>query len=403
MRILVVNNIYPPVVVGGYEVECHDIVEHLREQHEVTVLTSVRGAGEAPGEREVLRRLPFVPYSRRSVLESPLHAVRAVRVMRSTLAEVRPDLVYVWNGAQLPYAALRVAECSGVPLAFRVCEHWFGGMYRSDLFLGRLLPGGRGLWGAWSRVVRLANRHPELRFELERTSRVAVCWNAEAVRDATPVPPTMRAAHEALIYPANSRVDAFAGIERRPPADPPRLIFVGRLDALKGAEVAIRALALLRERHGLPATLLLAGDGPRRAELLALAQELGVAEHVDLPGPLRGDALFDAVSAASAWIIPSVWAEPAPLVCTEAALSRVPAVLSRVGGIGEMLHEEEHALFFDKGDHVGCAAALARTLADPAATAARVDRAFDRGKELSFEPYLVAMDRFLEEAVAALR
>jgi len=39
LRILVVSNLFPPVVRGGYEMICADAVEHLRERHEVTVLT----------------------------------------------------------------------------------------------------------------------------------------------------------------------------------------------------------------------------------------------------------------------------------------------------------------------------------------------------------------------------
>lgn len=395
------SNLYPPEIVGGYEVECHDVVEHLRRTHAVTVLTSVRGRGRAPAERDVLRRLPFVRFVKHDSLRAPWLALSAVRATRRTLAEVRPDLVYVWNGSQLPFAALRVLERSGLPVAYRICEHWFGGLYSRDAFLRHLTPGERGVRGVWARAMRLANRHPELRIELDRVVPAAICWNAEAVRAATPVPATLRPVHEALVYPSNARTAAFAEVRPRP-ADPPTIFFAGRLDGPKGAEVLLRALPLLRERHGHDASLLLAGEGPLRGELAALAARLGVADHVRMPGPLRGDELLGAVSRAAAWVVPSVWAEPAPLVCTEAALARVPAVLSRVGGIGEMLREEEHALFFAKGDHEGCAAALARTLEDPEATRARVQRAYARGQELGHGPYLRAMDRFLDDALAAL-
>src|SRR5436305_1865864 len=92
VRILVVSNLYPPVVRGGYEMECHDVVEHLRRRHEVTVLTSVhrrRQAATAPG---VLRLLPFADSTRRtSVFLAPIAALRGVRKMRAVLAQCRPD------------------------------------------------------------------------------------------------------------------------------------------------------------------------------------------------------------------------------------------------------------------------------------------------------------------------
>lgn len=400
MRILVVNNLYPPVVVGGYEAECHDVVEHLRHSHEVTVLTSVRGRETPDTEPRIRRLLPFVSHDKRDSFRAPILALRAVRVVRATLEDVRPELVYVWNGAQLPHAALRVLDYNGVPLAYRVCEHWFAGLYRTDTFFRHLTPGERGLRGLWARAVRLANRHPELRLECERRVPAAISYNSQAVRTASPVPPTVRPVLESVVHPSNARVDTFAAVERCV-GSPPSVLFVGRLDEDKGAHVAVRALAALRAAHEVDASLVIVGDGPRRTELAGLAAELGLQDHVRFTGPLSGEALQDEASRAAAWVVPSVWEEPAGLVCTEAALARVPAVLSRVGGIPEMLHEEQHALFFGKGDHEGCAAALARALRDPE-TEARVERAFSRGLELGYEPYLAAMDRFLDDAVAAL-
>jgi hypothetical protein len=78
-------------------------------------------------------------------------------------------------------------------------------------------------------------------------------------------------------------------------------------------------------------------------------------------------------------------------------------VFSRVGGIPEMFREGEQALFFARGDHQGCAAALAEALAGGEAVQSRVARAFERGRELSFGPYVAAMDRFLCDGVRALR
>lgn len=397
-----VSNLYPPVVVGGYEVECRDVVEHLRESHDVRVLTSDRDRGSLPHEPGVVRALPWVAHDRRASLAAPVSTLRGVQVMRLALERIRPDLVWVWNGAQIPQAALRVLALSGVPVAFRVCEHWFTQLYETDVFLRHLRPGERGPRGAWARAMRAVNRLPELRLELGTPAPAAVSWNARAVRDVRPAPPSVAIVHEDLTYPSNARTAAFAAIERRPAApDRPELVFVGRLDDAKGAETPIRALARLRAQ-GRDVTLALVGEGPRRAALEALAAELRLSAATTFTGPLRGEDLFAVVGRAAAWVVPSVWPEPAPLVCTEAALSRTPAVLSRVGGIGEMLREEEHALFFEGGDAEGCAAAVARTLDDPEATAGRVERARRRGEELGFEPYLEAMDAFLGAAVRAL-
>ena len=49
MRILVISTFFPPIAFGGYEVECSGVVQRLREEHEVLVLTT--SAGEAPRRR----------------------------------------------------------------------------------------------------------------------------------------------------------------------------------------------------------------------------------------------------------------------------------------------------------------------------------------------------------------
>ncbi|MFN3165691.1 MAG: glycosyltransferase [Phycisphaeraceae bacterium] len=59
-----------------------------------------------------------------------------------------------------------------------------------------------------------------------------------------------------------------------------RFLSVGRLDPIKGYDHLIRALA----QHDRPWSLTLLGEGPQRAELEALAQSLGVADRVAMPG-----------------------------------------------------------------------------------------------------------------------
>src|ERR671936_2499776 len=103
MRILVVSNLYPPAVYGGYEVLCAETVKRLRERHEVVVLTSA--AESAPAEPGVVRELELLPPGKGSILRAPIAALRAARATRRLIRSFQPDLVFVWNGAQIPQAA----------------------------------------------------------------------------------------------------------------------------------------------------------------------------------------------------------------------------------------------------------------------------------------------------------
>jgi glycosyltransferase involved in cell wall biosynthesis len=397
LRILVLSNLYPPAVLGGYEVECDTVVTHLRERHEVLVLTSRRGRLEASAETGVLRALPFLPHRRITNLFAAPAAVVAARTTRRVLRDFRPDLVYVWNGAMIPQVAIRIAQAGGVPMLFRVCEHWFGMLYETDRFMGGLR--GTKSFGA---LMKLVDKLPSLRVEGRTPAPAAISWNSEALRRMTPVPDTVTPTIERVTLPATVQGERFVGLERRPTAEI-TVGCIGRVEARKGTDVAVRAIALLAEEHGIRARLLIAGSGEKDylAELRELAAGLGVADRVELLGPRDTAGMAELLAGLHAVVVPAVWEEPAGLVAAEAALARVPVVASAVGGIPEIVGEDGEALLCPPADAVAFAAALARTFADPEATAARVERAFERAQSLRLGPYLESMDRFLVEALEA--
>lgn len=412
MRILVISNFFPPIAVGGYEIECAAVVDRLREKHDVTVLASEVRREEAPAGDYVVRELALLPRSWRGTVRAPRQALRAARTVRRLLTETDPDLIYVWNGAQLPGSALRIALDSGRPVAFRLCEAWFGSMFSGpsgDQFLRHLVPGQTGARRLLlDPAMRLVNRHPELRLDAARRSPAAVCWNAHALKEHTGVPPVVEPVVERVIHSIAARGPLFDAAPRvpRPEGSPPLIAFVGRLDRAKGGDIAIRALARLRAHPELgEARLVMAGpiDEAFRPELERARAGLP-GEAVELLGPQPAEAVVDLLSRADAFCVPSNWFEPFPHVLIEGAFARVPMVAAAVGGIPECFQDPEHILLFGQDDDAGCAAALERVLTDREAAQRRVDAAHARAHaEFGVDAYLAATERFIDEAVAALR
>jgi glycosyltransferase involved in cell wall biosynthesis len=406
MRILVVSNLYPPAVVGGYEMRCAGLVAGLRAEHEVVVLTSREG-GEQPDDAGagVLRLLPFLRPTYVDSLRAPLLSVSAARTARDVLARVEPDLVFIFNGASIPQAALRVLETSGVPVAWSVGEGWYGDVYRHDQFLRHLAPGETGLRGVWARAMRALNRwHPALRLELESAVPAAVMWGSDAMRSFIASPPTTRPVLERTIY-AGTRNEAIYAAAPRCPDDDPLIAFVGRIEPQKGPDVAVRALDELERRHGIRARLLMCGHvrPEQGAAVERLARELGLASRVTLMGFLEPQQLAERLAHAHVMLLPYVWQEPVGIVCLEGGLARVPIVAARSGGMPELLREEEgEALFFDRGDVRGCAAALASALGDPVASAERAERAYVRARSFAWSSYVQQVGAFLVTATATL-
>jgi glycosyltransferase involved in cell wall biosynthesis len=404
VRILVVSTLYPPVAFGGYEVECSGVVERLRERHDVLVLTSDEDRVQAGSQTEVRRELARLTPDARGSLRAPLASLRAVGAARRGLAW-KPDLVYVWNGSEIPQAALRVLADSGVPLAFRICEHWFGRIFVADQFMRELLPADRSPASAvWAAGCRAFNSLPSLRLQPTAQLRTAISWNSEAIRQMVKVLPFIEPVLERVGHSVPRYGELYAAV-RREPAPDPEVIFLGRVTSYKGVSVAIEALALLRSDFGIPVRLVVIGpeDANHGTEMRLLAERLGVAGAVDWRGQASPEDVAAALVRAHALIVPSVWREPFPLVTIEGAFARVPLVAADIGGIAEGMHDEEHALLFAPGDARAAAAALARTLRESEQTLARVARAHERAQVFKLAPYLQEQERFVVDALAALR
>jgi glycosyltransferase involved in cell wall biosynthesis len=406
VRILVTSTLYPPIALGGYERECAIVAGRLEADHEVLILTADHDREQVPaGEVGVRRELPILSQDERGALKAPLASVAAVGAARRALADFRPDLVYAWNGTAIPQAALRVLADSGVPMAFRVCEHWFGRLFGADQFLRELVPAQRSPpRAAWSLACRAFNRAaPSLRLDPLRPFEAAISWNSEAIRRMAGVPGVVVPVLERIGHSVPRAGARYEAVVRAPAAEP-EIAFVGRVTPYKGLEIAIEAVALLRDEHDLRVRLTVVGpeDEPHGSEMRALARERGVADAIDWLGSIDPDGVADVLARTHALIVPSTWEEPFPLVTIEGAFARVPLVAADVGGIGEGMHDQEHALLYPPQDAAAAARAIAATLRDTDATAARVRRAHVRAQEFRLEPYLEAQAQFVLDAYAAL-
>jgi len=138
--------------------------------------------------------------------------------------------------------------------------------------------------------------------------------------------------------------------------------FVGELRELKGILVLLEALVEVKAADGRPASLVVAGDGPLRAEVEARVAALGLSGRVELVGVRPAREIF---AQARCVVVPSL-AESLPYTVLEAAAAAKPVIATNVGGIGEIFGPTADALILP-GDSTMLRAALQGFLDDPAA------------------------------------
>ena len=247
------------------------------------------------------------------VLDVPLGAWR-----RRKLAEAsdgfRPDLVHCWmrRAASLvpPVAAPRVG--------------WFGGYYDPGRFRG-------------------------CRHFIAVTPAIVDHLLAHGIPRAC--------AHYVPTFPT---LDAGPPLDRTglaTSADATVLLALSRLHDKKGLDVLLRALVQLPQ-----CVAWLAGDGPLKGQLRALADKLGVAERVRWLGwrTDRGALL----RAADVCVLPSRF-EPFGTVMLEAWAAATPLVAAASQGPAALIRDGDNGLLVPVDDAIALAAAIRRLAADP--------------------------------------
>jgi len=159
-------------------------------------------------------------------------------------------------------------------------------------------------------------------------------------------------------------------------------LYFGRVIRQKGVGTLIRAAAAARSK------LLIAGTGPEMEEMKALAASLQA--DVTFLGHLSGQQLHETIGSCRAVVLPSEWYENAPVSLLEAYALGKPVIGARIGGIPEMIRENETGACFTSGDVDALREALEDFQARPARQLQDMGAA---GRRWVAEDFTVAMYR----------
>lgn len=169
--------------------------------------------------------------------------------------------------------------------------------------------------------------------------------------------------------------------------------FVGRLHKVKGADLLIKAFALLLQQS--PRYLLvLAGDGPERKSLEALTTRLGITGRVRFLGVCRN--VPELMSALDIGAVPSRQ-ESFGIVALEFMRMKKPVVCSGVEGLAELVKNEVTGLVTKENTPKQIAAAIQHLADDKELQKKLIDNAYSFSKQFNVEEHVKKIEKIYLE------
>lgn len=160
-----------------------------------------------------------------------------------------------------------------------------------------------------------------------------------------------------LPYPQRSN---FFSIKRE---DSNNIVYAGRLERIKGMSVLLEAFKLVSQK--LPASrLIFAGQGNAKPTMKKYVIDNNLSDRVSFIGSLNENELLQLYSKAQVAVCPSLWLENSPLSVIEALSAGIPVVASNIGGLPEMITNNQNGFLVKPGDQKELADKLIQLLQD---------------------------------------
>lgn len=393
MRILSVCNLFPPYVLGGNEVRLREILECLRSQHEVRVLTSTPPPEvSVPSEPWILRELvQAVPYPRplgdqsfyfgRELVVSKLNYTTTARA----IADFRPHVVYMSDTKRTFLGPAYAARRADAPVVWDI----------TDLSLLAYKRRSRvRRWTPWAQLDGLDFEHP---LAISRFIR------DELIRGGV-LSPSLLAGNAGFL---RQGVDlARFAVDEPVVHDGPaaRLLYVGTLIEDKGLHVVLRALERLvrHEPAGHPGHRLTvcgdSGDTTYKARVRAFVQDHGLSDRVEFRGRVPTTGTPELYRSHDVYVFSSVWPEPFATTPLEAMASGCPVIGTPVGGQADFFRHDQNCLTYEPNSDIELADRL-RAMADPLRRRRLALEALAEVKaDFDFKDYVTRIEGVLLEA-----
>ena len=98
LRLLIISNLYPPEILGGYEILCEQVCLDLAGRgHQIHVLTTGEDGSQSEVDRRLRLYLPFSEPARKDRFRSLLTHWSNYHRTREVIKAVQPDIIFCWS------------------------------------------------------------------------------------------------------------------------------------------------------------------------------------------------------------------------------------------------------------------------------------------------------------------
>lgn len=357
MRIQLVSNLFPPHVIGGYEIGCLRFARAAKQAgHQVQVLTSLAtGRLRKRSEAVDLDVQPiFAPvYNYESVLSDvpadldpaafggiiPANCI----ALEHQITEFRPDAIWIQNPLGLgPVGILETAAASGVSTALQLGDHLDGTV--ADHQIGfNVLP-------RWIRAKAKVGGIAVSQKTLERNEIHGRFGRSIVVANGVSIQSGCEPVHSL----SESKLN---------------LIYFGQVERHKGLLQLVEAFALLHSKVSQEVALHIAGTGSEvfANELRQRIADCGVRDSVQLHGFCEPQALRELLDSMHIAVFPLSADEPFAFVVIEALQAGLSTVVSKEAGVAEFLPQDYPFFIQDRNEPAQIADVLEQLISDKTA------------------------------------
>ena len=352
MKILVISNIYPPFVLGGYELGCRNLVNGLRSHgHQVLVLTSpshIRDndpdqVGNADGNNHIIRKLqlksfqpvtsPIEPSRLASEFEAMVSNYSNTSIVLDTINEFSPDCIYMFNLVGIGgLAIIDAINATGIPWAMHLMDAvpkiLQEGFSQEILSIFNADQGNIYKNGQIISMSKLLVKEIETALGISFPNKV------------TFIPGWARSSDSFL-----QREYFHSGNVR--------FVTAGNVQPHKGIDIIINAVAALKRTGVENFTVDIYGDGDI-ARYIGMTKQLNVADHVIFHGQKSQADLIEIYKLSDVFLFPTWEREPFGFAPVEAASVGCIPVITGTCGVAERLVDQVNCFKIERNPESLC-------------------------------------------------